>query len=158
MKNNNVNTKFIKIKGDLNMINNKLQYVQGIPIFTNINKNKKQYPYLTESIETDVCIIGGGVTGAITSYYLSKENINCVLLEKRRIAHLSTSVTTSLLQYELDDNLSALIENIKFEDVIRAYQLGVIALNEVDKFINQYGNKCDYKKEIHYFIQLKKMK
>ena len=128
------------------MINNKLQYVQGIPIFTTINKNKKQYPYLTESIETDVCIIGGGVTGAITSYYLSKENINCVLLEKRRIAHLSTSVTTSLLQYELDDNLSELIENIKFEDVIRAYQLGVIALNEVDKFIEQYGNKCDYKK------------
>ena len=128
------------------MINNKLQYVQGTPIFTSINKNKKQYPYLTENIETDVCIIGGGVTGAITSYYLSKENINFVLLEKRRIAHLSTSVTTSLLQYELDDNLSELIENIKLEDAIRAYQLGVIALNEVDKFIREYGNNCDYKK------------
>ena len=85
------------------MGNTKLQYVQGTPMFTDINKNKKQYPYLTEDIETDICIIGGGVTGAITSYYLSKENIKCVLLEKRRIAHLSTSVTTSLLQYELDD-------------------------------------------------------
>ena len=71
------------------------------------------FRYLEILSQTDVCIIGGGVTGAITSYYLSKENINCVLLEKRRIAHLSTSVTTSLLQYELDDNLSELIENIK---------------------------------------------
>ena len=128
------------------MVNTKLQYVQGTPIFTDINKNIKQYPYLTESIETDVCIIGGGVTGALTSYYLSKENINCVLLEKRRIAHLSTSVTISLLQYELDDNLSDLIENIDLKDGIRAYQLGVIALNEIDKFIEEYGNNCDYKK------------
>ena len=68
-----------------------------------------------------MCIIGGGITGAITSYYFSKENISCVLLEKkkkRRIAHLSTSVTTSLLQYELDDNLSDFTEYIDLEDAI----------------------------------------
>ena len=74
------------------MGNTKLQYVQGTPMFTDINKNKKQYPYLTEDIETDICIIGGGVTGAITSYYLSKENIKCVLLEKRRIALRNTPI------------------------------------------------------------------
>lgn len=105
-----------------------------------------------------MCIIGGGITGAITSYYFSKENISCVLLEKRRIAHLSTSVTTSLLQYELDDNLSDLTEYIDLEDAIRAYNLGLIALDEIDKFIKEYGNNCDYKKEILYCIQQKKMK
>ncbi|HJG96190.1 MAG TPA: FAD-binding oxidoreductase [Romboutsia timonensis] len=124
----------------------KLQYVQGSPIFININKDKVQYPYLTKDIDTDVCIIGGGITGAITSYYFSRENINCVLLEKRRIAHLSTSITTSLLQYELDDNLSDLKEYTNLEDVIRSYNLGLIALDEIDKFIKEYGNNCNYKK------------
>ena len=128
------------------MGNAKLQYVQGRPIFTNINEHKNQYPYLTKNIDTDVCIIGGGITGAITSYYFSKENISCVLLEKRRIAHLSTSVTASLLQYELDDNLSDLTEYIDLEDAIRAYNLGLIALDEIDKFIKEYGNNCYYKK------------
>lgn len=128
------------------MENTKLQYVQGRPIFTNINEHKNQYKYLTKDIETDVCIIGGGVTGAITSYYFSKDSINCVLLEKSRIAHLSTSVTTSLLQYELDDNLSELTKYIDSEDVIRAYKLGLTALDEIDKFIKEYGNNCDYKK------------
>lgn len=128
------------------MENIKLQYVQGSPIFININKDKVQYPYLTKDIDTDVCIIGGGITGAITSYYFSRENINCVLLEKRRIAHLSTSVTTSLLQYELDDNLSDLKEYTNLEDVIRSYNLGLIALDEIDKFIKEYGNNCNYKK------------
>ena len=48
---------------------------------------------------------------------------------------MSTSVTTSLLQYELDDNLSDLTEYIDLEDAIRAYNLGIIALDEIDKFI-----------------------
>lgn len=123
-----------------------ISYVQGKPLFTAINKNKKQYPYLTEDLETDICIIGGGVTGAIASYYFSKNNVKTVLLEKKRIAHLSTSVTTSLLQYELDDNISDLKEYTTLESVLRSYKLGIKALKEIEEFINEYGNKCDYKK------------
>ena len=123
-----------------------IKYVQGKPLFTYINKNKKQYPYLTEDIETDVCIIGGGVTGAIASYYFSKNNVKNIVLEKRRIAHLSTSVTTSLLQYELDDNLSDLTEYTSVENVIKSYKLGLKALDEIEEFIKLNGNKCNYKK------------
>ena len=57
------------------------------------------------------------------------------MLEKGRIAHGSTSVTTSLLQYELDRNLLDLQEVTTSRNVIRAYELGVIALNEIEKFI-----------------------
>jgi choline dehydrogenase-like flavoprotein len=74
-----------------------IQYVQGDCIFTRLNKLPKQYEYLTEDIDTDVIIVGGGVTGAILGYYFSKNNINTVILEKSRIAHASTSITTSLL-------------------------------------------------------------
>ncbi|MGL5692547.1 MAG: NAD(P)/FAD-dependent oxidoreductase [Peptostreptococcaceae bacterium] len=123
-----------------------LQYVQGKPLFTYINKTKKQYPYLIDNIETDICIIGGGVTGAIASYYFSKNNVKSVILEKKRIAHLSTSVTTSLLQYELDDNLSELREYTTLENALKSYNLGLKALNEIETFINNYGDKCDYKK------------
>lgn len=121
------------------------QYVQGEPLFTHIN-NKKQYPYLTQSIETDICIIGGGVTGAIAAHYFSKNNVKTIVLEKKRIAHLSTSVTTSLLQYELDDNLSELKEFTTIENALKSYNLGLNALDEIEQFINTYGNKCDYKK------------
>ncbi|WP_394903365.1 NAD(P)/FAD-dependent oxidoreductase [Clostridium butyricum] len=124
----------------------KNQYVQGKPLFTYINKNKTQYPYLTKNLETDVCIIGGGVTGAIASYYFSKNNIKTVVLEKKRIAHLSTSVTTSLLQYELDDNLSELTEYTTIENALKSYNLGLKALNEIEDFINLHENKCDYRK------------
>jgi len=124
-----------------------LQYVQGEPMFTNINKVPNQYNYLTEDIETDVIIVGGGVTGSILGYYFSKHNINSVILEKHRIGYCSTGVTTSLLQYELDDNLIELMEATTMENAIRSYELGLKALNEIDSFINDHGNKCDYKKK-----------
>lgn len=121
-----------------------IQYVKGKPIFTGVNKVPTQYPYLTEDITTDVAVIGGGVTGAICAYYFAKNNIDVVVLEKGRIAHCSTSVTTSLLQYELDSRLAELNGTTTLDKAIRSYELGVIALNEIAKFIEEYGNKCDY--------------
>lgn len=123
-----------------------MQYVQGHPFFTKTNKLNKQYNYLTEDISTDVVVIGGGVTGSIVGYYLTKNNIKTVILEKNRIAYGSTSITTALLQYELDSNLSSLTEYTTKENVITSYKLGLKALDELDKFIKQYGNKCRYKK------------
>lgn len=134
-----------------------VNFVQGIPFFTNINKVEKQYNYLTEDIETDVIIVGGGVTGSILGYYFSKEGINSVILEKERIAHGSTSITTSLLQYELDSNIMALTEYVSVEHVINAYKLGIKALDEIEKFIKEYGNKCDYIKRDTLLYTAKKL-
>ena len=124
-----------------------LQYVQGEPMFTNTNSIPKQYNYLSQDIETEVVIVGGGVTGSILGYYFSKHNINSVILEKHRIGYCSTGVTTSLLQYELDDNINNLMEATTMKDSIRSYELGLKALSEIDNFINEHGNKCDYRKK-----------
>ncbi len=121
------------------------QYIQGKPIFTNTNSVPKQYAYLTEDIDTDVIIVGGGVTGSILGYYFSKHNISSVILEKNRIGYCSTSASTSLLQYDLDDKLNNLMESTTIKDVIRSYELGLKALSEIDSFIVEQGNKCDYK-------------
>jgi len=134
-----------------------LQYVQGKPLFTNTNKVPKQYDYLTQNIETDVIIVGGGVTGSILGYYFSKRNINCVILEKNRVGYCSTGVTTSLLQYELDDNINDLIETTTLKNAIRSYELGIKALSEIDSFINKYGNNCDYRKKDTLLFTTKKL-
>ena len=123
-----------------------VEYVHGDCIFTRVNPLPRQYPYLTEDVKTDVIIVGGGVTGAILGYYFSRNNIDTVILEKSRIGHGSTSITTSLLQYELDSNAMKLKEYISLEKVIRAYQLGVTALDEIQAFIDAYGNDCGFRR------------
>lgn len=102
-------------------------------------------------------IIGGGVTGAILGYYFSKNNINAVILEKARIGHGSTSITTSLLQYELDSNAMELKAYTSIENVIKSYKLGLKALNEIEEFVNEYGNNCDFKKVDSFLYTAKKL-
>ena len=67
-----------------------------------------QYPKLQENISTEVVIIGGGISGALTAHFLTEAGIGCVLLDGRTIGLGSTCASTSLLQYELDTPLHQL--------------------------------------------------
>ena len=44
-------------------------------------KNKKLFSKISENKDVTVCIIGGGITGLSTAYYLSKET-DVIILEK----------------------------------------------------------------------------
>ena len=48
-------------------------------------KELKEYPQLSESIEADVCIIGGGFTGLLAALNLAEKGYQVALLEACRI-------------------------------------------------------------------------
>ena len=60
------------------------------------------YPSLQTNIDTEIVVIGGGITGALISHAHMKKGYNVVLLDKRDIGQGSSSATTSMLQYEID--------------------------------------------------------
>lgn len=121
-----------------------MHYVKGESVFTRTNKIPRQFEYLTETMQTEVIIIGGGITGASVGYYMAKSNISAVILEKNRVAHGSTAITTSLLQYELDGNIDDLKKVTPCENIVKSYKLGLKALKEIELFIKKHGNNCDY--------------
>ena len=51
----------------------------------NSEKNKEKYNKVEKNIETDICIIGGGITGISTAYYLTKENLKVTVLDMGKI-------------------------------------------------------------------------
>ena len=57
-------------------------------------KNSENYEKLNENIETDICIVGGGIFGLTCAYYLSKLGLNVVVLEKYLIGEKTTGHTT----------------------------------------------------------------
>lgn len=42
---------------------------------------------LKHNLITDICIVGGGITGLSTAYYLTKQGYHVCILEKDRLAH-----------------------------------------------------------------------
>ena len=95
----------------------------GYPYSLITNGLPATYPKLEESVETDIVIIGGGISGAISAYYLAEAGFNCILVDARTIGLGSTCASTSLLQYELDTSLSDLTKQIGYEKAARAYAM-----------------------------------
>ncbi len=50
---------------------------------------------LNKEEEADVCIIGGGITGISTGYYLSKEGKKVIILDRDKLANKRTGNTTA---------------------------------------------------------------
>lgn len=53
------------------------------------------YPTLSHEIQTDTAIIGGGLCGILTAYFLKKAGIDCVVLEAASIGGGQTMGTTA---------------------------------------------------------------
>ena len=53
------------------------------------------YPSLSDDIDTDVLIIGGGITGIATAYMLSKSPLHITIVEADRMAMGVTANTTA---------------------------------------------------------------
>ena len=81
------------------------------------------YPSLQQNIATDVAIIGGGISGALTAWYLSQAGFDVVVVDRRHIGMGSTAASTSLLQYEIDVPLYELINKIGEKNATRSYHL-----------------------------------
>lgn len=122
-----------------------MDYIKGKSFFLT-NAPANQHPYLSEDTQADVLIIGGGVTGALALWNFTRRGIPCVLVDGGRFGLRSTSVTTALLQYELEDNFDELAQLMPVEDVRDAYSIGFDGLKEVDSILAQLGNSCEYKK------------
>lgn len=60
-----------------------------------LHSQKNSFPALKENIKTDVLIIGGGIAGILTAYFLHQKNIPYVLVEKNTICSGNTQNTTA---------------------------------------------------------------
>ncbi|RDI07000.1 NAD(P)/FAD-dependent oxidoreductase [Flavobacterium sp. AG291] len=114
------------------------------------------FPKLDHDIETEVVIIGAGISGALVRYHLINAGINCVTVDARTIGLGSTSASTSLLQYEIDVPLYRLTEMIGKEKAERAYKLCGEAIDKLGKITKNRGVKYFEKKKSLYYATFKK--
>lgn len=106
----------------------------------------RTFPSLRENHQRQIVIIGGGVTGALLAYRCVKEGLQVSVLEKRHVAHGSSSASTALLQYEIDVPLFKLIEDKGVEHAERAYQLCSGAIDTLEQICHQFPDRADFER------------
>jgi len=128
----------------------------GYPFWLVKNGLPFDFPKLDKNIDTDVVIIGGGISGALMRYYLINAGIPCVLVDKRTIGLGSTCASTSLLQYEIDTPLSELKKLVGEQHAERSFQLCDRAITELGKIAKKL-NFDEFKfRDSLYFAAYKK--
>lgn len=110
------------------------------------------FPSLQKNISCDILIIGGGITGALMAYQFSGEGYNTVLIDKRDVSLGSTSASTSLLQYELDEPLYSLIEKVGENAAVDTYLEGVKAIEKLDKIVTSLKAECGFERKQSAYI------
>lgn len=91
----------------------------------------RSYPSLTEDAATEIAIIGGGISGALTAWYLHHAGFRVVLVDRRHIGMGSTAASTSLLQYEIDTPLHRLVPMIGERNAVQSYLLCRQAIDDI---------------------------
>ena len=100
------------------------------------------YPTLQKNIKTEILVIGGGITGALISDALMDAGYEVTLIDRRDIGQGSTSATTSMLQYEIDEPLKDLAKKIGDEAAALCYQEGIAAIQDLKKLVKAKKLNC----------------
>ncbi len=102
------------------------------------------YPPLTQNHQADVVMIGAGITGALITHLFARQGIDVLVLDRREVGWGSTSASTALLQYEIDTNLVDLQKMIGVAAAVRAYHLGVEAIEALEDVVSSLGRNAHF--------------
>lgn len=124
-----------------------MNLIYGNTYWNNVNKSYKNYPKLTNDEVCDVVVVGAGLAGCLTAYYLALYNVNTILIEKDIIGSGTTSSSDGMLQPELNKTLLELSRLIPKEAAERAYKLSVKASDEFENTLFHLSKVCDFSRK-----------
>ncbi len=100
--------------------------------------------------ECDICIIGGGITGITTAYYLSKAGKKVILLEREKLSIKATGNTTAKITSQHGLFYKYLIDNYGKEYAKKYYEANQEAIENIAQIIKDENIKCDFERQDSY--------
>lgn len=110
----------------------------------------RNYPPLSRDIEVDVVVVGGGMVGIITSYFLKQKGLTVAIIESDNILHGTTGHTTAKVtsQHGLIYNKT---QNKLGDEIAQQYaQANQYAIKKIRQLIEENNIDCDYQQRPGY--------
>lgn len=98
-------------------------------------------------VQTDVVIVGGGMTGLSTALKLQLAGKSCILLEAREIGFGTTGGTTSHLNTILDTPYYQIKSDFGEDNARRVARLTKEAISLAQDYVQQYSIDCGFAKK-----------
>ena len=129
-----------------------MQIMSGNYYWKEKSKIKNVYPYLTSNLRCDVVIVGGGITGAITAYYLAKEGADVIVVEKNIIGYGETLASSAIIEAQMDLDILKLEKFIGSNHSKKIYKMAYNAIDEIENINDTIGEDLGFeRKDLIYF-------
>lgn len=121
------------------------------------NNSQSTFTNLDKNITTDVCIIGAGIFGITTGYYLSKLGLKVTIVDKDEISQKTTGHTTAKITSQHGLIYTYLI-NTYGEQFAKDYLFAnQEAIENVENIINTENIKCDFERQSNFVYTTNKL-
>lgn len=112
------------------------------------NTKLPEFPKLDRDVKTEVLIIGGGISGILTAYFLHQNGVKYILVEKDRICSGTTRNTTAKITFQHGLIYHKLIKSSGIEAAKKYLNANKLAF---DKYAEMCRNiECDYEIKDNY--------
>ncbi len=118
----------------------------------NANTKLPEFPEPEKDIKTDVLIIGGGIAGILTAYFLHQNGVKYILVEKDRICSGTTRNTTAKITFQHGLNYQKILRSSSVETAQKYLNANKTAF---DKYTEICRNiECDYETKDNYVFSI----
>ena len=112
-------------------------------------------PQLSEEIEVDVAIVGGGITGITTAYNLIKEGKKVAVLEALEIGKGTTGSSTGNLYASTDEHLHQIASKHNEETMKTVASSRKAAVDFIEQRVKEYNIDCEFERVPFYLFTTK---
>src|SRR5262245_27967732 len=112
-----------------------------------------KYASLTSDTRADVCIVGAGIAGMTTAYFLAREGKSVVVLDDGRIAGGQTQRTTAHLSNAIDDRYHEIERLHGHEGARLAAESHTAAIDRIEMIVRDERIECDFERLNGYLFQ-----
>lgn len=103
----------------------------------------------------DVIVVGAGMAGLLTAYYLKEQGKQVLVLEAKTIASGQTERTTAKITSQHDVKYSRLIQTIGAKKARMYAAANEAAILEYEKLIQKHGIECQFERVPSYLYTMK---
>jgi glycine/D-amino acid oxidase-like deaminating enzyme/nitrite reductase/ring-hydroxylating ferredoxin subunit len=112
-----------------------------------------QFQMIHSNQKSEICIVGGGITGVSLAYQMAKRGHKIILVEAFRLGSGQTERTTAHLTCQLEEQFQELLKMHDLEVVHTFLEAHRTAIDVMEDIIYQEDIQCDFKRVDGFLFQ-----
>ena len=133
-------------KSNTQPVNDNITSGENVSVWFDAFNQPLSFEKLNNDVDTDILVIGGGISGLTTAYCLAKEGRNVVLVEDGYIGSGESGRTTAHLTCALDDRYFEIEKIYDAETAQLAANSHMKAIEWIAGTVKQHNINCNFKR------------